>query len=40
MTIIYRTEQAFYDGVAALVARGLTFRADFEGMTVTLLGGY
>jgi hypothetical protein len=40
MTICYTTDKDFYDGVAALVERGLYFIADAQDLSITLTGGY
>jgi hypothetical protein len=40
MTIHYSSEEAFYDGIAACVAHGLTFGADHSNLMVHLTGGY
>ena len=40
MTITHSTAQQFYDTVYAMTVRGLTFTANADTLTVTLLGGY
>ena len=40
MTITYKSTTDFYDGIAELVKRGLTFESDFTTMTIKLTGGY
>ena len=40
MIICYTTDKDFYDGVAALVERGLSFTADAQDLSITLTGGY
>ncbi len=40
MIICYTTDTDFYDGVAALVERGLSFTADAQDLSITLTGGY
>lgn len=40
MTITAATHQQFMDTIAALVHRGLTFKADADRLTITLTGGY
>jgi hypothetical protein len=40
MIICYTTDKDFYDGVAALVERGLTFTADAQDLSIVLTGGY
>lgn len=40
MVICYTTDSDFYDGVAALVERGLSFTADAQDLTIVLTGGY
>ena len=41
MTIKFRTEKAWYKAIAAMVREGVTFEADdFDGLTITLTGGY
>lgn len=40
MTITFTLDDDFYGGIEQLVKRGLTFHADYNKMTITLLGGY
>jgi hypothetical protein len=40
MTIYYRDEKEFYDGILELVKRGLTFEAHANKLMITLRGGY
>jgi hypothetical protein len=40
MIICYTTNSDFYDGIAALVNRGLSFTADAQDLTIELTGGY
>lgn len=40
MKIKYRSEEAFYDGIHAIVKKGLTFNADHDTLTITLTGGF
>ena len=40
MIICYTTDSDFYDGIAALVERGLCFTADAQDLTIELTGGY
>lgn len=39
-TIIYRSEQAFYDGVMELLKRGICYTANHDALIITLTGGY
>ena len=38
--ITYNTESAFYNGIYALVEKGLTFEANGSKLTITITGGY
>ena len=38
MIICYTTDTDFYDGVAALVERGLCFTADAQDLSIVLTG--
>lgn len=38
--ITFQTPETWADGIALFVERGLTFKADFHSLTVTLTGGY
>lgn len=40
MTIECSTSGEFYNAIAALVIRGLTFTANATALTITLTGGY
>ena len=40
MKIQYANTEAFYNGIAELVQRGLTFEARELTLTITLTGGY
>lgn len=40
MTIKYRTQEQFYEGIYQLVLKGLTFEANGDKLSITLLGGY
>jgi hypothetical protein len=40
MTITYQTEDQFYNGIYQLVLKGLTFEANGDKLSITLLGGY
>lgn len=40
MTISYRNEKDFYDGIYQLLTRGVGFDADYEHLTIKLNGGY
>ena len=40
MVICYTTDKDFYDGVASLVERGLSFITDAQDLSITLTGGY
>lgn len=40
MIICYTSDKDFYDGIAALVERGLTFTADAQDLSIALTGGY
>lgn len=40
MTIYFDDEEAFYNGVAACVQRGLTFKADATKLRIELTGGF
>ena len=40
MTIYCYTDEEFFDAVAALVMRGLTFSADFTKRQIELTGGF
>jgi hypothetical protein len=40
MFIRYETVEAFYDGIAHLVQRGLTFVADGACLSIRLTGGF
>mgnify|MGYP001167614944 CR=1 FL=1 len=40
MIICYKTDSDFYDGVAELVKRGLSFAADAQDLSIVLTGGY
>ena len=40
MIICYTTDKDFYDGVAALVERGLCFTADAQDLSIVLTGGH
>lgn len=40
MNIRCETEEQFYDTIAALVRRGLTFEANFTKLLITLTGGF
>jgi len=40
MIICYKTDSDFYNGVAALVERGLSFTADAQDLSIVLTGGY
>ena len=38
--ICYTTDSDFYDGIAALVERGLCFTADAQDLSIVLTGGH
>ena len=38
MIICYTTDTDFYDGIAALVERGLSFAADAQDLSIVLTG--
>jgi|TARA_Y100000296_G_C4992520_1_gene166140 hypothetical protein len=38
--IKYTNSKSFYLGIAALVMHGLTFEADYDNLTIKLLGGF
>ena len=38
MIICYTTDSDFYDGIAALVERGLCFTADAQDLSIVLTG--
>lgn len=40
MTITYNTMEDFYQGIQALVERGLEFNANGSTLTIQLTGGY
>lgn len=40
MSVVYTTESEFYNGIAQLVQRGLTFVAHIDNLSITLTGGY
>ena len=40
MSIEYRNAEDFYSGIHALIVKGLTFRADYDGLVIYLTGGY
>ena len=40
MTISYTDSESFYDGILAMVSRGLKFKADFDKLEIHLTGGY
>jgi len=40
MIICYTTDTDFYDGIAALVERGLCFTADAQDLSIVLTGGH
>jgi len=40
MTIKYKDENSFYEGIQKLVRRGLMFSADREKLIVELTGGF
>ena len=40
VTVCYLEESDFYDGIAALVERGLSFIADAQDLSIALTGGY
>jgi len=40
MKITYSNNVDFYDGVLALVQRGITFNADHENLVIILTGGF
>ena len=40
MTLSYLTEESFYDGIAELVKRGLTFEAQVHCLAIVLTGGF
>lgn len=40
MTIYYGNSTDFYEGIAELVKRGCTFRAERSALRIILLGGY
>ena len=40
MIIRYLTDEDFYDGIAALVERGLCFAADAQDLSIVLTRGY
>lgn len=39
MTITYADDKEFYDGIFALLERGIGFKADHYKLTITLTGG-
>lgn len=39
-TIYYKSDDDFYEGIAALVKKGLTFHADYDKLRITLTGGF
>jgi len=40
MKIYYKTTEQFYEGIYQLTVKGLTFEADADTLTITVLGGY
>lgn len=40
MTIIYGSEDAFYEGIHQLVTKGLMFKALHHKLTIELTGGH
>ena len=40
MIICYSTNSDFYDGISALVKRGLSFTANAQDLTIELTGGF